>query len=51
MKIPKEQEYIFEMIKYDAKKACEMAYEAGYAQGKIDTLKENIKNLEAKNDS
>lgn len=48
MKIPKENEYIFEMLKLNGREACQMAYEAGYSQGKIDTLKEQIKKLEAK---
>jgi hypothetical protein len=48
MKIPEEQKCIFEMLKYNGVEACEMAYEIGYVQGKIDTLKENLKELEAK---
>jgi hypothetical protein len=48
MKIPKEQDYIFEMLQYNGEKACEMAYECGYYQGKIDTLKESINILESK---
>ena len=43
MKLPKDRKYILEMLKYDPEKALDMAYEAGFNEGKITELKELVK--------
>ncbi len=43
MKLPKDRKYILEMLKYDPEKALDMAYEAGFNEGRITELKELVK--------